>query len=392
MNIIKSSKMKESRMRDNNDIGIITFHCADNYGAMLQAFALKSFLCRNGRKAEIILYEPPFLTGRHWWIPYIPDSSFLKCLRNARWGWECHLQMRKDFFRLRYNMKKFRKIYLNPNSQRKSFFACQLRKLSYQYYIVGSDQIWNPEITFGLQRVYFGDFKNKLKKKVISYGASLGGDSLDEKYNEKISKLLCNLDAISVREETAIPYIKKFYMRSVIAVLDPVFLLKKEEWENIEKLPKREEYILVYVTEFNEKLVDYAKKLSDIKGIQVIELRTCIGKTSDEFMIEYTAGPSEFLGYIHKAAYVVTNSFHGVAFSIIYQKKFIAFPHSSRNTRICNLLRKYGLENLQQNNPDQKMIDSLIDWDDIKKRTEEHVKISAEYLWQEIILDSCKKK
>lgn len=378
-------------MQNSNSIGIITFHCADNYGAMLQAYGLKWYLRAKKIEADIIRYEPPFLTGRHWWIPYIPGNGILNCVRNARWGWESHLLMKGDFFRLRYNMKKFRKRYLTTYTHRKKIFACQLWNLPYKYYIVGSDQIWNPEITFGLRKVYFGDFGNKQKKKVISYGASLGGETLNEKYNEEFSGLLCNLDAISVREETAIPYIKRFYKGNVKPVLDPIFLLRREEWERIEKVPKKEKYILVYATEFNEKLVNYAKKLSAVNGMQVIELRNGVGQTGDDFKIDYTAGPAEFLGYIHKAAYVVTNSFHGIAFSIIYQKNFIAFPHSSRNARIYNILEIHGLEHRLWNTQNEMMNDDMIDWDEVRRRTETNVKLSAEFLWQEIVQETMKK-
>ena len=381
-------------MKNNMDaaVGIITFHCSDNYGAMLQAYGLKRYLSRNGVPVYIVRYEPFFLTGRHWWIPYIPSGGVLECVRNARWGWEGHLHMKWDFFKLWYNMKQFRKRFLTTSMQRKKIFACQLCTLPYQYYIVGSDQIWNPDITLGLRRVYFGDFKNKQKRKVISYGASLGGEALNEKYNEEISKLLCNLDAISVREVNAIPYIKRFYKGNIRSVLDPIFLLNKKEWEKIEKLPKKEEYILVYATEFNENLVDYAKKLSAMKGMQVIELRTGAGNTDADFTIDYTAGPSEFLGYIHKAAYVVTNSFHGTAFSIVYQKKFTVFPHSSCNARIYNILKIHGLEELLWKEENEMLKDSLIDWGNVQRRTEEHIKRSEEYLWQEIIQESRIKK
>lgn len=366
-------------------VGIITFHCSDNYGAMLQAYGLKRYLSKSGVTVDVVRYEPFFLTGRHWWIPYIPDRGILKCIKNARLGWRRNLCMRKYFFIHRSNMKKFRRKFLTTSVQRKKLFAFQLRTLPYQYYIVGSDQIWNPEITLGLRSVYFGGFKNKQKKKVISYGASLGGDALDEKYEQEFSTLLCNLNAVSVREETSISYIKSLYKGNVKCVLDPIFLLKREEWERIEKLPEKEEYILVYATEFNEKLVDYAKKLSEAKGMQVVELRTRAGKTGDDFIVDYTAGPSEFLGYIHKAAYVVTNSFHGIAFSIVYQKKLIAFPHSSCNARIYNILKIHGLEALLRKNETDTMKDNWIDWDDVKRRTEESVKQSAEYLWQEMI-------
>ncbi len=367
-------------MRVKAEVGIITFHCSDNFGAMLQAYGLKSYLCNHGIDADIIRYEPLFLTGRHWWIPYIPVGGALGCFLNAMHGWRDHLCMKGSFFKARYNMSHFRKKYLIEGKQRKIVLPGQFKRLSYQYYIVGSDQIWNPDITVGLRNVYFGAFESRKKRKVIAYGASLGGEALDNTYDKSFSELLSHVDAISVREGAVIPYIKKFFKGDVENVLDPVFLLKKKEWIKIENQPDIERYILVYATEFNSKLVDYAIKLSQDKGLRVVELKFNTDNITPDFLIDYTAGPSEFLGYIHKAEYIVTNSFHAVAFSIIYQKKFIVFPHSSRSARLYNILQLHGLENRLWHDGEEGQIDSWIDWEEVINKTTKNVQLSIGYL------------
>ena len=367
---------------EDSNVGIITFHCSDNYGAMLQAYGLKRGLSGKGIKADIIRYEPPFMTGRHWWLPYIPVNGVIGCIWVGCQRWRTHLGMGTDFFKLRSSMRNFRERYLIRRSDRKLLFSGQLKMLSYRCYIVGSDQIWNPNITCGLRKVYFGAFENKKKEKVIAYAASLGSAALSQKYDKKFSGLLKYVDVISVREAAAVPYVKRLCRGDVAAVLDPVFLLEEKEWAAIENRPRINQYILVYTTEKNKKLYEYAKKLSQEKGMEVVELRTIRGKREKGFITDDTAGPAEFLGYVHKAAYVVTNSFHGIAFSIIYKKKFLAFPHGSFGTRIENILRIHGLENRIYE--DERSIDDNIDWDEVNRRMQDAVRQSYDFLVKNI--------
>lgn len=367
--------------KEQPDVGILTFHCSDNFGAMLQAYGMKIYLCGSGIRAEIVCYEPPYMTGRHWWAPYIPVSGSLKkkFIFTVN-GWKNHRRMGKDFFRLRANMRRFRRQYLVKGGFRRILFSGRLRYLRYPCYIVGSDQIWNPDITCGFRKPYFGAFENRWKKKVVAYAASIGGAVLPDRYDEEFSELLKHVDAVSVREEGAIPYIKRFYGGNVCAVMDPVFFLKKREWEQIENPPKQEGYILVYTTETNLGLVEYVKALSADKGLPVIELRVKAGNSETGFHMEYTAGPAEFLGYIHKAEYVITSSFHMIAFSILYEKQFLVFAHSHLGERTQNLLHVHGLEDRMYQEDGSSDIDDPIDWHEVKRRTEKQVQASEDFL------------
>ena len=365
------------------EVGIITFHCSNNYGAMLQAYGLKRFLCDSGISAEIVRYEPPYMTGRHWWIPYAPIQG----LKGRIWGlfnmWNgfwAHMRVKEQFSRQRANMNRFRQEYLLEKGQPRLLTAGGLRKLTYRCYIVGSDQIWNPEITCGLRRAYFGAFHNSQKEKVIAYAASFGGTSISSRYDEKFSELVQYVDALSVREAAAIPYVKKFYEDDVRAVLDPVFFLGKENWQEAEKRPDREGYILLYVTEGNEKMAEYAGTLSREKHLPVVEVRAGLQGADKGFELDVTAGPAEFLGYIHHADYVVTNSFHAVAFSIIYRKRFLAFAHRSLSARLQNILQVHGLEDRICRDGVEKDIEAPVDWEKVQCRTEEALQESRAFL------------
>lgn len=376
LDFMGKEKIRKRFKKKCSDIGILTFHCADNYGAMLQAFGLKNHLLEKGLNVEIIDYRPPYMTGRHWWMPFIPARDFLYALKE----WIYHLQMGKSFFLRRNNMKSFRRKYLIEKGQKQIFFMYQFRNLSYRCYIVGSDQIWNPDITFGLRKAYFGAFESKNKKKVIAYAASLGGTELSGEYDDEFARLLRFVNAVSVREKEAVPYIKRFFQGDVTVVPDPVLLLKQEAWQKVEVLSGRSGYILIYMTERNDTLIACAKKLSYIKKLPVIELRSEAGKGDITFITDYVAGPSEFLGYIHGADYVLTNSFHGIAFSIIYHKKFQAFLHKSLGVRLRNILEICELEDRICERGQRFDIDSDIEWNCVDRHLEEYIEAAEEFI------------
>lgn len=309
------------------DVGILTFHCSDNFGAMLQAYALKNHLRSCGVRADIVPYAPPYMTGRHWRIPYVPNrrAGWLGFAKNMAYGFLRSLRAGREFTLQRANMARFRREYLLNPGQREIWFSSGLRRLPYRYYIVGSDQIWNPDITFGLRPEYFGGFQNRRKECVISYGASLGGSALPPQYDREFARLLQNLDAVSLRESGAVPYVQSLYPKEVTEVLDPVFFLGPEEWRKIERPPDRTGYILAYGTEINPDMTCYIQTLSQSAGLPVLELGY-IPVAGGESAADRAAGPAEFLGYVRGADYVVTNSFHATAFSLIFQKSSLSLP------------------------------------------------------------------
>lgn len=366
------------------EVGILTFHCSDNFGAMLQAYGLKRFLREHGVQAEIVRYAPFFMTGRHWWAPYWPAANLWKWVRSTAGAllvFSRHLLHWREFSTRRKSMARFRREYLIDVRQPRIRFSPGLRRLPYRTYLVGSDQIWNPSITYGLRRVYFGGFQSDRKKRVIAYAASLGGASLLPRYDREFARLIRNVDVVSLREAEAAPYVKRFYHGKITTALDPVFLLEKTAWQEVERRPSRLDYILVYATERNPNMAGYIHELSQKTGLRVVELEEPRSGSAAE--VDAAAGPAEFLGYIHDAAYVVTNSFHGTAFSILYQKQFLTFAHSSVNARIVNVLRLHGLEaRLCQTGGD---IDAPVDWDAVRERTALEVRKSEAFLLDNIL-------
>lgn len=370
--------------------GILTFHCSDNFGAMLQAYGLKTFLKTIEPNTEIVPYEPFFMKGRHWLIPWYPGISPKAMLRSG----VCRLRtISFDYILQKKRMKAFRTRYLTQ-SLRPVRTLNGLKHLTYEAYVLGSDQIWNPAITFGLRKAYFGAFSNRYKKHVIAYAASLGGSSLDDIYDQEMHSLLSCVDRISVREKAAVPYVSRIAGKKVSAVVDPVFLLDVEEWKKIETLPKKRNHVLVYKTEKSEKLMEYAKRLAAAKNLPVIELKYQkeMRPENKQIIVETGAGPAEFLGYIHHADYVVTNSFHAMAFSIIYQKKFLAFEHNTRNARLENVLEQCGLgERMVGKGSEPHDIDAAIDWIKVKENMKQMRKDSILFLKESMDVQNIEK-
>lgn len=352
-------------------IGILTFYCSDNYGAMLQAYGLKVFLKSICPDTEIVPYAPFFLVGRHWLIPYCPMKSVKATVYHAWRGMKHNLRtIDADVICQKRRMRSFRRKYLCGSSgvirTKKG-----LRKLHFDVYIVGSDQIWNPEITLGLRPEYFGVFGRGTAQRVIAYAASLGGDYLPVQYQEQLRMLLTGVHKISLRESSAIPHIQKLTNREVISAADPVFLLPVSLWEKLAVSPAERRYILIHMTENNPELYRYVMELAEKQHLMVLAVRYQWDRKRDpcQFHTVTSAGPEEFLGYIRYADYVVTNSFHALAFSLIFHRPFLAFSHSSRNARLENLLETCGLKSRMvcQGNVKTK-IESPISWEQVEER------------------------
>lgn len=360
-------------------IGVLTFHCADNFGAMLQAYGLLTWLSQNGFDAFIVNYVPPFLRGREWLFPYLPAGSLKErgyvslCLfkRNLRDG--------TDWWVRKQRMHKFRRRYLTKGS-RAFYRAKALSNLEADLLVVGSDQIWNPDITFGLRPAYFGAFANRHIRKTIAYAASFGGDTLPETANQEFSRLLVSVQDISMREKSAAEYVRANFQRKTAYTIDPTLLLNVEEWHAIEDRPEGYGYILYYETEYNELLRKAACRLAQKKALKVIELSRERNRHCWPFQLVHTAGPAQFLGYVAAAAYVFTNSFHGLAFSILFHKPFYIYNHSTVGARIESLLEDTGLTNRMEKEGVCPDIEEVIDWEQVEKRLEVHRERSVRFL------------
>ncbi|SNU93429.1 Polysaccharide pyruvyl transferase [Megamonas hypermegale] len=354
-----------------NNIGIITFHFAYNFGSSLQAYALKFLLKNKGYNVKIInfIYERDFEQYKLFRVAsYLkrPKSFIVDVLFYNK------NKMRKNNFEL------FAKRYFDLG-QKKYFNYKDMKELNDKFdtFICGSDQIWNLDCTQGVEPAYFLKFANKDKLK-IAYAPSLAHVKFARNYNADLKEAIKDLDYISVREESTLPLIQPLTEKKVNVVLDPTLLLDKKDYELIINQYKNEsEYIFVYMLEYSAELVKYCNEFSNKKRIKVIyisnnKISGIKGKNA------FGIGPDKFLKYIKEAKYIITNSFHATVFSIIFNKKFVTFTTKRSSSRMVDLLDKLGISERIYN--EKFNIDKDIDYDIVQKNLIDMRKSSLEYL------------
>lgn len=318
-------------------VGIINFHCAHNYGAMLQAYALQENLKKEGHNAIIIDFQPDSIVEGYklWSVKKIMNPKIVAwTIKNYR-----KLKPKYDVF------EKFKKEKFNLTDKKyKSIDKEDIEKESFDAFVCGSDQIWNMDLNGGLTE-YLLSFASEKNKK-ISYAASIGVKSIKNEYIDIMKKELYTFDSISVREDEAVNLMKETFNLEATHVLDPVFLLSKKEWQDIAIKPKnkKEKYVLLYGLEENELFEKTFKFIKDNTDMKIINISPA--KKISEYIDEtiYSVGPREFIGLLEEAELVFTNSFHGTCFSIIFGKKFFTIGHSELNSRLESILRLTNLE------------------------------------------------
>lgn len=319
-------------------VGIITFHASHNYGSMLQAYALQQVVLGMGYDCEIInfrsvaqkeMYKPIFMRG----------TLYGKCVRFIIQATYALGILKK--YRL---FEKFLKENLILSSKEYNTLKdLENADFNYDYFISGSDQIWNV-LACDFSCAYFLHFV-KLGKR-IAYAPSIGPHLNIEKYGDidKIYKLLKKYNAISAREIKGSRYIEKMINKQVATVLDPTLLLESNEYDIfIDNSPLiKGDYVFIYSPWSNEKVYEMAYTLGKKYKMKVIISQ---GMTTKEEMLKWgrkfkiyaAVGPKEFLNLCKNASIVCCDSFHAVVFSILFKKCFFVFE-GMNDDRISNLL------------------------------------------------------
>lgn len=316
-------------------IGVLTFHSAINNGAVLQAYALIQAIESFGIKCEDIDY-----TSKK-----IADSYIITSIKDRRSLKSIVLYFIQDRHILKTQSKfaDFRSKYLNISDT--CYDGCiEEASGKYDALIVGSDQVWNANLTDNDKNYYLA-FDNTTPK--FSYGASIGKKELNEWDINTIKAYLPSFKKVTVREIAASVILKDNTGIDSTVVPDPVYLLSKQQWKDKFQLKKsKENYILFFMLHQNEKMIRFCRDLSKKTGFKIYYLsndfvRINGMRTTKEF------GPEDFLRYIFGASYVVTDSFHAASMSLILNKELYIGLKSgelaSLNTRIEGLVEKFGI-------------------------------------------------
>lgn len=362
------------------NVGILTFHWANNYGAVLQAYALRRAIEKMDKDVQVIDFSV-------WENNRASKTMLILKAINRLFKLPLYLKLRER----RKKILDFRREHLsltdNTYSTEEKLSDC----LSlFDAFICGSDQIWNPLIN-GFSKAYLLSFVPDDKRK-ISYAASFGLDSIPDAYSDVFEKYLKKFNYISVREKDGIKEVKKLAGKEATHVLDPVFLLSAEEWEKLATPPKeKEQYVLLYIMEENAELVKLAKSISKETGKKLISINIPRNRVKGANVNILNAGPQEFVGLIKNASYVCTNSFHGTAFSILFNKPFITVPHTSRNSRLVSLLDTMGITSQMMDKVnDAEMLQDKFkyDVDSVNEKLQNEINKSLGFLTQSLKVDN----
>ena len=317
-------------------IGILTFQESNNNGAMLQALALQEITSEiaNG-SAKIINYHSKFKQQQYKLNFSGNKKVFLNKLLSA-------------FVRRKVRLKaeEFRRKYLNIENK-KIIDKKELKELNgrFSVFITGSDQVWNVN-NIGTDSTYFLDFVDKSNNKIVSYAPSIALSEIPKKYKgfyyENINRF--NYLNLSIREKTGQKIIKDLTGQNATVVVDPTLLLHKDEWIKKFNLQptsyNNEKYIFVYYISYNPNLIKFVKKLKEKTGYKVIVAT----RTLRDYKIGFqnvVISPKDFVNYIYSAEYIVTNSFHGTAFSVNFEKKFFAFGNSDKLSKVNSRIEDF---------------------------------------------------
>ena len=346
----------------------ITCQRAKNYGAVLQTYALAKFIDSLGYPVQVIDYKPNYLNVSQ------TNSGFLFNLART-------IIQFPDRCRGEYVFKKFLNDYV-PLTKR-TFSTCEDIKENLPYgslYIAGSDQIWNMNCANGNDDSYFLSFAPEKAKKA-SYAASLAMEQLSNEQKKRLVDMTTDFNAVSIREKSGKELFENATNRFADLVLDPVFLLDKESWKSIiNEHEEKDKYLLVYAFYRHKEVFEYARKLANKMKCRVYFVNTayldCLMKYDKYF---WCVSPNEFLTLFNNAESVVTNSFHGIAFSLIFHKDLHVFlPKRTGNSRINDFLQVLGLDSRIVKS--DELIDSKIDYKKIDSLLNEKIDHSKSFL------------
>ena len=357
-------------MKKNSRIGILTFHNVPNYGAVLQTVALKKYVESLGyQDVRVINYtgmgngEETSIDNMYRRIRAI-NNLIKRVIKQIIFCFN-----RTDYINKLRKFDDFRNKYMNLDYQPEKLND------NYEVILYGSDQIWNPEITGGFNDFYYA--KNISNKKIITVAFAVScGDLSVIKGNQTFLELANNFDNISTREKSLSDYINTCGLKSE-CVLDPTFLLTADDYIQMFNIGKnnKSKYILVYELQRNPELLNIAKRMANGKGLKIKRICGYFNHLSINTAGIYDAGPQDFLELLNNAEYVLTNSFHGVALSVIFKKNFNVVLPKSRTSRITELLSRFALDEriveggtVNENKIDYIKVNKLVEKDIIDTR------------------------
>ncbi len=331
-------------------VAIFTLNGYFNYGNRLQNYATQEVLKSLGLKAEtVVVKNKPLPITRRLTvtrISYLMNMKLKEALKRIHF--KVWTNINKNKVRILENSRtEIFKIFTSDHILETDYCISDNNipnDLSdrYDYFITGSDQVWNPSYIYGLS-IYFLTFADKHKR--IAFSPSFGVSVIEPKYKKNYKEWISGMHKLSVREDTGAKIIKDLTGREAPVLVDPTLMLTKDEWMSISKKATNKpssNYLLTYflggIPENHKKQINDLAKKNRLKVINLGDIRE---------KEAYTAGPSEFIDYVDGCSIFCTDSFHGAIFSILMEKPFIIYERMGSSfsmfSRLNTLLDKFDL-------------------------------------------------
>ncbi len=344
-------------------IGIVTFVSGTNFGCYLQRYALQTFLKQNCYVVKFVNHIPSVRNqDKSEYNGFLSKLSFLFILNKLINYFKLLVNKIIDRKKIKDNsFKEFTRGYLINTDKISKYSDVRLLLNQFDVFIAGSDQIWNPNFmrVEAYSKYYMLDFVPKGKK--ISYAASLGISQIRDKFATSFSRCLSDFTWLSVRENEGARELERVLDRPVDVVLDPTMLLTTDEWDKIADAAKQHKflskpYILCYSLGNKKSTIRKAKQIQKREKLPIVYLcesaydRLTTKTRFPSVTPVLDAGPCEFVAMFKKASYIVTDSFHGSVFSILYHKPFFTMMRDNKdatksmNSRMTTLFSTFHLE------------------------------------------------
>lgn len=380
-------------MKNKFKVGLLTLALHENYGGIIQIYAVQEFLKKLGYETILINRQPNKSIYRDIEKPiFIKELSYLKRLVS-------NYNYKSTNIKDSGNIRSFINKYIHPQTEvidSEDKIKNIVAKYDIDGIVVGSDQVWQPKYSGSYTKNLFLDFAKGDKIKKLTYAASFGGNvwSYPDDKTKELSLLLHHFDAVSVREDSAVSLCKSVFGKDSTQVIDPTLLLDKEHYKSLIEpndiqSPINQKKLLTYILDESEDKLNIVNHVAQKKNLSLLSVaatskdfgKTVLGQRRTKHSYPSI---SQWLAGFSNADYVVTDSFHGVAFSIIFNKPFIAIGNKSRGVaRFESLLNLVNLRNrliFTYEDLHDELLNSNIDFDSVSEIISEQKTRSHEFL------------
>lgn len=347
-----------------------------NYGAVLHGYALQRYLARMGAESVVIDYVPrqlegyslkwPVLNARFLWRQPLLMVRYI-----VRWGFSTFANLRK--YRKFRDFIAFRMSATPRRYRERDLVGGALSDGGFDVFVCESDVIWKRRANFPIDRGFFLSFPAADAARKVAYAPSLAAAPFDDSERKTVCSFLESFAAVSCRERAGAEYLSALTGREVPWLIDPTLLLTAQDYVEIAIPPKESGYVLLYTCmKFNADMVREARRYAESLGKKLIEVGNYgIDRLVFGHKVVDDAGIEEWLGLFMNADAVVCNSFHGICFSVIFEKPFFAFSRGGGDLRFENICEALGLEGrLVPRDGRIPQFAPCIDFHDVRRRME----------------------